>query len=63
MTMVVLTAMQAVVLACVVASVTARPQDAAPTQAAPATPVPILLDERIPIDALGGYGFRSVARF
>lgn len=24
----------------------------------PATPIPIILDERIPIDALGGYGFR-----
>ncbi|KAK3873683.1 hypothetical protein Pcinc_021302 [Petrolisthes cinctipes] len=41
--------------------VVARPADEVPaddTDAAAATPVPILLDERVDIDAMGGYGFR-----
>ncbi|KAG7172453.1 cuticle protein AM1199-like [Homarus americanus] len=42
-----------------VACVTARPQPEGPAQTSPyATPVPILLDERIPIDSYGGYGFK-----
>merc|ERR1712212_386631 len=43
------------VITCCVAAVVARPQAAVIPAA---TPVPILLDERLPIDALGGYGFR-----
>ncbi|XP_045612771.1 flexible cuticle protein 12 [Procambarus clarkii] len=44
-----------VLVACCVACVVGRPQPDGP---ALPTPVPILLDERVPIDALGGYGFK-----
>ncbi|XP_047497154.1 cuticle protein AM1199-like [Penaeus chinensis] len=42
----------ALLIACCVGAVVARPQ------AATVTPIPILVDERVPIDQFGGYGFR-----
>merc|ERR1712168_1574348 len=44
----------ALVVLCV-GVVAARPQGVA----APITPIPIIMDERLPIDTLGGYGFRN----
>ncbi|XP_037783462.1 cuticle protein AM1199-like [Penaeus monodon] len=41
-------------VACCVCLVAGRPQYAYPA----ATPIPILVDERLPIDLQGGYGFR-----
>merc|ERR1712105_200883 len=54
----------ALLIACCVGCVLARPEkrpaDDAGLAVAAATQVPILLDERDPIDSFGGYGFRIV---
>lgn len=50
----------ALLLACCVGCALARPQTAsAPAIGAPVvTPIPILINERVPIDAFGGFGLR-----